>query len=314
MKDKKELNSPSSQYDIDKFIEQLYQNKYLKFNEIKYVIEKSKEIFSKENNIEEISNPVTICGDIHGQFYDLLELFRLGGKLPHTNYIFLGNYINKGYYSIETLSLLLCLKLRYPKRIYLIRGNQETEEYSRIYDFYDECIRKYGDDRLWKYFNDLFNYLPLCVLIYKKILCIHRGLSRYIKTLDDIKKINRAKKLSFGDDDPRCDLLWNEPQDNDGFSFFPKGRGELFGKNITEEFCKINGLGMIIRGQNYIKNGYSLTHGDKLISICSSPNYCYRFGNEGAIMEIDENMNYNFYTFDSAPRRGKIELMQKTLD
>ena len=312
MKDKNEMQK--SHYDIDKFIEQLYECKLLKINEIKYVIEKSKEIFSQEKNVEEVSSPITICGDIHGQFYDLLELFCIEGRLPHTNYIFLGNYINRGYYSIETLSLLLCLKIRYPKRIYLIRGNQESEEYSKIYGFYDECIRKYGDEKIWTYFNDLFNYFPLCVLVGGKILCIHRGLSSFIKSLDDIRKINRVKKLCFWKDDPICDLLWNEPHDNYGFCFAPKGKLVLFGKNITKEFCSNNGLDIIIRGQNCIQNGYSLTHDDKLVSICSSPNYCYRCGNEGAFIEIDENMNYNFYTFDSAPRRGKIELMLKTLN
>ena len=312
MKGKNEIQK--SHYDIDKLIEQLYKCKLLKFNEIKFVIEKSKEIFSQENNIVEISSPVTICGDIHGQFFDLLELFRIGGRLPHTNYLFLGNYINRGYYSIETLSLLLCLKIRYPKRIYLIRGNQECEEYSYIYGFYDECIRKYGDDIIYKYFINLFNYLPLCVLVSGKILCIHRGLSRFLKTLDDIKKINRIKKFSSCDDNPILDLLWNEPQDLEGFSFALKGKGEFFGKDITKEFCRNNGLDIIIRGQNCIKNGYSLTHDGKLVSICSSPNYLYRCGNEGAFMEIEENMNYNFYTFDSAPRRGKSELMLKTLD
>ena len=297
--------------DIDKFIEQLYDCKKLISQEIIFIINKCKEIISKEDNIQEVSCPVTVCGSIHGQFFNLLELFRLGGRLPYTNYIFLGNYINRGYYSIETLSLLLCLKIRYPKRIHLIRGNQESEQLTQCYGFYDECIRKYGSPEVWKYFIDLFNNLPLSVLIEDKILCLHSGLSPLINTLDDIRTLDRTQDIDLNEG-AISHLLWNKPDDCIGFVPFPKGAGFVFGENVSKEFCRINCLDIIIRSSSCIPTGYEFLHNNTICSITSCPNFCYRYGNEGAIMEIDEDMNYYFYKFDQVPR-GKVELMEKTI-
>lgn len=307
------MKHKKNEYDIDKLIEKLYSCKPLKSKELIFIIEKSKEIISKENNVLEVQCPITICGDIFGRFHNLVELFNLGGRIPYTNYIFMGNYINKGYYSIETLSLLLCLKIRYPKRIYLLRGNHECSQYSIIYGFYDECIRKYGYPGIYNYFIDLFKYFPLAALIEGKILCLHSGLSPSIKTIDDIKLINRVQD-DYWEDDIFLGLLYNEPGDCSWFTPYSKGSGYIFGENISKEFCRVNGLDLIVRGSCYIPKGYKLMHDNKVCSICSSPNAYYRNDNEGAIMEVDENKNYNFYQFDCAPRRGKTELMEKTPD
>lgn len=113
--------------------------------------------------------PITICGDVHGQFADLIDLFSIGGKCPETNYIFMGDYVDRGNNSVETVSLLMCLKLRYPSRIFLTRGNHETRSVTQVYGFYDECIRKYGNQNVWRYFTDLFDYLPLAGLVEGKV-------------------------------------------------------------------------------------------------------------------------------------------------
>jgi serine/threonine-protein phosphatase 2A catalytic subunit len=119
----------------------------------------------KESNVQFVRAPVTVCGDVHGQFYDLIELFKIGGKCPETNYLFMGDYVDRGYYSVETVSLLVALKVRHPGRIFLTRGNHESRQITQVYGFYDECLRKYGNANVWKYLTDLFDYLPLTAVI-----------------------------------------------------------------------------------------------------------------------------------------------------
>ena len=172
---------------LEQQIEDLFNCKFLPEEEVKDLCEKAKELFNKEPNIQIVHSPVTVCGNINGQFHDLLELFKVGGYIPETNYLFLGDYVDRGYFSVESISLLLALKLKYPNRIFLLRGHHESRRASQIFGFYDECFKKYGNNSgIWNIFMDLFDFLPLCALIDNKILCIHGGLSPNIQTLEDI--------------------------------------------------------------------------------------------------------------------------------
>lgn len=151
--------------ELDQWVEQLNECKQLNENQVRTLCEKAKEILTKESNVQEVRCPVTVCGDVHGQFHDLMELFRIGGKSPDTNYLFMGDYVDRGYYSVETVTLLVALKVRYPERITILRGNHESRQITQVYGFYDECLRKYGNANVWKYFTDLFDYLPLTALV-----------------------------------------------------------------------------------------------------------------------------------------------------
>ena len=250
--------------------------------------------------------PITVCGDIHGQFFDLLEIFKIGGDIPYTNYLFLGDYVDRGYYSIECISLLLCLKIRYPNRIYLIRGNHESRQITQVYGFYDECIRKYGNSNVYKYFTDLFDYLPLATIIENKIFCVHGGLSPSIETIEHIQKLYRIQETP--QEGPLCDLLWTDPETDEGFSGWvqsPKGSGYYFGYEISQNFCNDNNLSMICRAHQMQMKGYSICHNGLCCTIFSAPNYCYRCGNKAAIMEVDEDINYTFLQFNASPIQGR---------
>ena len=287
---------------LDRQISELMECKPLPESEIKSLCEKAKEILSEESNVQPVKTPVTVCGDIHGQYYDLIELFKIGGRPPETNYLFTGDYVDRGYYSIETVTLLFSLKVRYRDRITLTRGNHESRQITQVYGFYDECMRKYGNAAVWRYFTDLFDYLPIAALVENKIFCVHGGLSPSVDTLDHIRQLDRVQEVPH--EGPMCDLLWSDPDSRPGWGF-PRRAGYTFGQDISEQYNHTNGLKLIARAHQLVMDGYSCTHDRNVVTIFSAPNYCYRCGNQAAILEIDENLKYNYLQFDPAPKQNE---------
>ncbi|KAF2493817.1 Metallo-dependent phosphatase [Lophium mytilinum] len=151
--------------DLDQAIRQLRACRPIPESQVKELCYKARELLIEEGNVVGVDAPVTICGDIHGQFHDLMELFRVGGDVPDTNYLFMGDFVDRGFYSLESFLLLLCLKVRYPDRITLIRGNHESRQITTVYGFYDECLRKYGSANVWRYCCEVFDYLALGALV-----------------------------------------------------------------------------------------------------------------------------------------------------
>jgi serine/threonine-protein phosphatase 2A catalytic subunit len=298
--------------DVDKWIETLRQCKPLSEANVKGLCDKAREILQDESNVQPVRCPVTVCGDVHGQFHDLMELFKIGGEVPSTNYLFMGDYVDRGYYSVETVSLLVALKVRYPHRITILRGNHESRQITQVYGFYDECLRKYGNANVWKFFTDLFDFLPLTALIEQQIFCLHGGLSPSIDTLDHVRQLDRIQEVPH--EGPMCDLLWSDPDDRTGWGVSPRGAGYTFGQDISEQFNHNNGLNLVARAHQLVMEGYNWCHEQNVVTIFSAPNYCYRCGNQAAIMELDEHMKHMFLQFDPAPRRGEPHVTRRTPD
>merc|ERR1712038_820456 len=210
------------------------------------------------------------------------ELFRIGGVPPETNYLFTGDYVDRGYYSVKTISILMSYKVRYKDRITMTRGNHETRQITQVYGFYDECLRLYGNAKVWKAFTDLFDYLPLSAIVEKQIFCLHGGLSPSIDSLKNIMDQDRVQEVPH--EGPICDLLWSDPDDRCGWGISPRGAGYTFGQDISEQFNHNNGLTLIARAHQLVMEGYNWGH--------------------------DEHLEYTFLQFDPAPRRGE-PLVQK---
>ena len=270
----------------------------LKEEEIKFIINSSLPIIKKEKVLVKLEAPLTVCGDIHGQYYDLLRIFEHLTYPDKNNFLFLGNYINFGKNSIEVICLLLCYKIKYPGKITLLRGNHESTCTSRLYGFYDECKRKYNV-HVWKSFLTLFNYFPIAALIEEKIFCVHGGLSPELKAVEDILKIKRPTDIP--DSGLLYDLLNSEP-DKDVIEFDKNDKecsvvsGEkivIFGEKTVSDFNKKNNLDLILRGNKFVQDGYEFFADRHLITIFSAPNFRGEFDNSAGILFIDENLTCN---------------------
>jgi serine/threonine-protein phosphatase 4 catalytic subunit len=200
---------------IDRQIAQLRRGEIISEQEVKQLCAKAREILVEEGNVQRVDAPVTICGDIHGQFFDLLELFRHGGDIPNVPYLFLGDFVDRGFNSVETFLLLLAYKVRYPDLVTLIRGNHECRQITQVYGFYDECLRKYGSLNVWRYCTDVFDYLSLAAIVNDSLFCVHGGLSPSINdSIDEIRSLDRKQEIPH--DGSMCDLMWSDP---DGTAF-----------------------------------------------------------------------------------------------
>ena len=245
--------------------------------------------------------PVTlhISCQIHAQFSDLLELFRVGGDVGETCYLFMGDYVDRGNSSIETFLLLIALKVRYPDRIWLLRGNHECRQITQVYGFYDECIKKYGSSNVWRYCCQVFDVLAVAAVIDGEAFVVHGGLSPGLDLIDDIRtKIDRRQEVPH--EGALCDLLWGDPDDSiSGFAVSPRGAGFLFGADIVRRFAHLNGVDYIARAHQLVMEGYKWMFDETLLTVWSSPNYCYRCGNVAAIVLIDGPVK-DVKVFDSA--------------
>mmetsp|Transcript_61482 Transcript_61482/g.140579 ORF Transcript_61482/g.140579 Transcript_61482/m.140579 type:complete len:307 (-) Transcript_61482:137-1057(-) len=273
----------------------------LKEAEICALCIRSRDIFMEQPMFLELEVPLKVCGDVHGQYSDLLRLFDYGGFPPEANYLFLGDYVDRGKQSLETICLLLVYKVKYPENFFLLRGNHECASINRIYGFYDECKRRYNI-KLWKTFCDVFNCLPVCALVDEKIICMHGGLSPEITQMDQIRRLVRPTDVP--DTGLICDLLWADP-DKDIFGWAENDRGVsfIFGPDVVATFLLKQDMDLVCRAHQVVEDGYEFFAKRQLITLFSAPNYCGEFDNAGAMMSIDDTLMCSFKVLK--PVKGK---------
>jgi len=268
--------------------------------EIENLCIEARDIFMNQPVMIEVDAPIKICGDVHGQYYDLLSLFEFGGFPPESNYLFLGDYVDRGDFSIETICLLFAYKIQYPENFFILRGNHECASINRIYGFYDDCKRRYSV-KLWKTFTDVFNCLPIAALVADKILCMHGGLSPELHDLVQIRRIQRP--IDVPETGLLCDLLWSDPsRENSGWDRNEsRGVSYTFGADMVTEFLKKHDLDLICRAHEVVNDGYEFFAGRTLVTLFSAPNYASSFDNAGAMMSVDKSLLCSFQILKSNP-------------
>eukprot|EP00392_Amoebophrya_sp_AT5.2_P007118 g7132.t1 len=260
--------------------------------EVRKLCNATRMILLSQPGLLELEAPLNICGDIHGQYHDLLRIFEYVGYPPECNYLFLGDYVDRGKQSLETICLLMCYKVKFPENFFLLRGNHECASLTRIYGFYDECKRRYNI-KLWKTFCDAFNCFPAAAVVGGAIFCVHGGLSPAITSVDQIKRIVRPTDVP--DTGLLCDLLWADPErDITGWAENDRGVSFVFGPDVVQSFLRKHDMDLICRAHQVVEDGYEFFAKRQLITLFSAPNFCGEFDNAGAIMTVDEALMCSF--------------------
>ncbi|WPH02159.1 Hypothetical protein R9X50_00501400 [Acrodontium crateriforme] len=287
--------------DLDDMIKRLVDAGYagkvtktvcLKNAEITAICTAAREVFLSQPALVELSPPVKIVGDVHGQYTDLIRMFEMCGFPPNSNFLFLGDYVDRGKQSLETILLLLCYKLRYPENFFLLRGNHECANVTRVYGFYDECKRR-CNVKIWKTFVDTFNTLPIAAIVASKIFCVHGGLSPSLSHMDDIRNI--ARPTDVPDYGLLNDLLWSDPADMEAdWEANERGVSYCFGKKVIMEFLQKHDFDLVCRAHMVVEDGYEFFNDRILVTVFSAPNYCGEFDNWGAVMSVSAELLCSF--------------------
>lgn len=276
------------------------------------IIERGTAILAAEPNLLHLDAPTTVCGDIHGQFYDLLKLLEVGGDPEKTRYLFMGDYVDRGYFSIECMLLLWSYKIKYPRTFWLLRGNHECRHLTNYFTFKRECEHKYGID-VYDTCTQSFDALPLAAVMNKQFFCVHGGISPQLKSLEDLERLNRFREPPTKG--LLCDLLWADPHED--FGEEPDGTGAFVPNNVrgcsyfytfqaATAFLKRTGLLSIIRAHEAQDAGYRTYRKNEstgfpaVMTIFSAPNYLDAYNNKAAVLKYENNV-LNIRQFNSSP-------------
>jgi diadenosine tetraphosphatase ApaH/serine/threonine PP2A family protein phosphatase len=305
----------------------LKQNQHIQESAIEALFVKLSEILDQEPNVLYLPAPTTVCGDIHGQLLDLFSLFQTSGETISENqrYLFLGDYVDRGYSSFETFAYLAYLKVMNPNHMFLLRGNHESREVNQLYGLYNDCMNLYGHAGIWYIVNQVFDLLPIAAVVDDRIFCVHGGLSATITWIDQINLIPRKREI----DPPRdftagrtlppidtqglVDITWSDPEEVSKFVPNRRGKGSLFGAPQTRKFIRNNklgdgkgardtpGHGFVARSHQIAMKGWNWMHDNNLVIVWSAPNYCYKSGNEACVMKVAPGKAAYFQKFEKDP-------------
>lgn len=296
-------------------------NKHLAEPVLHSLLAKLSEILDSEPNVLYLASPIIVCGDIHGQLLDLFQLFQMTAtRSPDSKYLFLGDYVDRGYSSIETFAYLSYLKVRHQDQYFLLRGNHESREVSQMYGLYKDCQEVYGNSGPWYEMNSVFDLLPLAAVIDDRIVCVHGGLSPMVVYVDQVLTINRKHEIdpsSLGEEPAPpslegqavVDLTWSDPENVAKFMPNRRGRGQLFGPKQTQAFLRNNGFvnGFVARSHQIAQAGWDWQHDNNLVIVWSAPNYCYTSGNDACVMHVpatdegEHGKGVEFWKFEKDP-------------
>ena len=298
------MQTPITPQRLDEIIDKYFTDRTLfptkrivQPHEIKSICTSVISILKEEQSLLQLSAPIIVIGDLHGQFTDLLKYFDVTDfHNQKTRYLFLGDYVDRGPRSADVALLVFCLKIRFPNRFFLLRGNHEANNINRLYGFYDECKRRY-DLESWRHLCEVFRYLPLSALIDGKILCLHGGLSQYMTDVQSLNQIVRPTDIP--EEGLLCDIVWADPStDTYGWVENMRGVSYTFGMDVTLKFLEKNGIELLCRAHQLMDEGYKFCFRRKVLTLFSAPNYCNSFNNKGAIMCVDENLKCTFITLN----------------
>lgn len=267
-------------------------------NMIISLAKKVKSILSKEPNLIKLKtneNPIYIFGDIHGQFSDLIRFLGLTKLPPKVRLLFLGDYVDRGENNIEVMVLLFALKIKFPRNVFMIRGNHECSQLNQLYGFQEECLSRYPEIgmKLWGTINDTLSYLPIAALINKQIFCVHGGISQSLKSFDEINKLPKGGCIP--DIGLMCDLTWSDPKkQSNEYANNDRGVAYTFNEKALEDFNTRMGIQLVCRAHQVVDEGYKFFGNNKLVTVFSAPNYCGEVGNNGSVMKVDSNMECSF--------------------
>ncbi|CAJ0586686.1 unnamed protein product, partial [Mesorhabditis spiculigera] len=265
----------------------------------------AKAVFISQPSLIEVSPPIRVCGDTHGQYDDVLRMFDKAGFPPKHNYIFLGDYVDRGSHSLENIALLFCFKVKYPENFFLLRGNHECSAINKVYGFYAEIQKRCSSLRLWYIFQDVFNCMPLVGLIGGRILCMHGGLSPRLTSLDQLRKLERP--IDPPNPSLQLDLMWADPELYiNGWQSNNRGVSYSFGADVCKEMCAKLGLDLVARAHQVVEDGYLFFADRHLVTIFSVAHYCGSFQNKGAVMCVDSELKCSFLVM--APDHKRVIL------